>query len=235
MRFLFKSLFLVIFSVCLVNADLGIPQIQAICKVTLKNGKEVQGIILLSRGGYGNKYQPDGFCFVHENGNYQLLLFKLDYSKFTPNNYGAYKAGTSQLRFATSITTPQRSEVIVASKEVGEEVILERTTEERERFQLLKHIPLFKELPLTLYVNSNEAKPEDLLNIAVEDLDSFELVKDPSEYWINEIRSKREALREKMIEDEKAGREWVDYMEPAWFHEILKDKKQFNNLRQYFK
>jgi hypothetical protein len=235
MKQLLKISFLGIFSVCLLNADLGILTIQAICKISLENGKEVQGFILVSRGGYGQKYHPNGFCFVHDNGNYQLLLFNLDYAIFTPNNYGSHRGGTSQLKYAQSTTFPKYPEVSIAVKEVENEDILERKILEIERFRLQSYITVFKELPLSLHLIASDANLEDAMKIAVEDIESFELMKEPSEFWRDDIKSRREALQKKMIEDEKAGKEWVDYMEPAWYHEIVKDEKQHNEIRRYFR
>lgn len=235
MKQLLKISILGIITACWLNADLGIPTIQAICKISLKNGKEVQGFILVSRGGYGQKYHPNGFCFVHENGNYQLLLFNLDFAIFTPNDYGSHRGGTSQLKYAQSTTFPRSPEVSVTVKEIEKEDILERKILEIERFRLLSHVSVFKELPLSLHLIESGANLEDVMKIAVEDIVSFELVKEPSEFWRDDIKSRRDALQKKMIEDEKAGMGWVDYMEPAWYHEIVKDEKQYNEIRRFFR
>jgi hypothetical protein len=45
---------------------------------------------------------------------------------------------------------------------------------------------------------------------------------------------KNPALLKQMLKDEKEGKEWVDYMEPAWYHDIVKDKAMVNYLSQFF-
>ncbi len=38
-----------------------------------------------------------------------------------------------------------------------------------------------------------------------------------------------------MKEDEKQGKEWVDYEEPVWYHEIKKNKELFDYLDRFFR
>ena len=98
------SIFLSLALIGTTKADLGAPTIQAICKVTLKDGKTVEGIITFGPGGYDYNYRPHGFCFVHDRGTKQLKLYNFSFRRLTPANNGDHRAGTSKLYYVENIS-----------------------------------------------------------------------------------------------------------------------------------
>jgi len=213
------------------RADLGALLIQAICKITLIDGSEIEGIISFGAGGYSYNYKPHGFCFVHNNGYYTIKLFNLDFRQFAPSNLSAYRKGNTTLYYVQNNSLQETPESTFSFNDTL--MVLTRTTTEIDQLNLKKAFLIYKELPLDLFIDYGSGKCEKV-EVNVSELISFELVKEPSDYWLNIIEKSRTRLKGKMAEDEKNGEIWIDYMEPAWYHEIKKDKKQYHYLRQYF-
>jgi len=206
-----------------VKADLGAPTIQAICKVTLNDNKIVEGVISFGKGGYDYNYRPSGFCFIHSENVYQLNLFSFSFVKFTPNNYGAYRDGKSKLFYAENQNIQSYPNSTFEFKE--SERMLTKSTEMKEGYKLQDNMVLYMTIPLHLYVGIDSEK--QMIN--VENIKSVELLRTPSKEWISKIDS----ARKKLIEEQKKD-EWMDYMEPVWYHEIINDEKQVTYLKQFF-
>jgi hypothetical protein len=223
----------IVISACCLRGDLGIPAVQAVCKVVLNNGKTIEGIIPLSRGGYENRARSHGFCFQHDNGVYQLILFNLTFPTFSPRNYGAYKAGSSKLYQVRNVPVLERMEDSFNLNETNN--ILERKSVDIENFELRSEVVLFIELPVSLHVEWAGDEKVEAIRIRVDEIESFEFLSEPSEYWLKEIRLKRKALIKRMEDDEKQGNDWVDFAEPVWFHELRKNAKLFHDLDKFFR
>ena len=55
-------------------ADFPLSHVQAICKVTLKNGAIIEGAILLCTGGFLEKWDTNGFLLLGERHEKPLLF-----------------------------------------------------------------------------------------------------------------------------------------------------------------
>jgi len=214
------------------KADLGAPFIQAVCKVTLITGEEIDGIITFGRGGYYGKYRPHGFCFAFSNGTHQLKLYGFTFKSLTPENLGAFRAGRARLFYVKNVTEQFYPET---KKEWDEERhILSITTSDKSQYKLEDKMPLYKELPIHFHVGFDDAKDDGKTEIKVSDIYAVELLENPGEFWLNKIKSAREKLTKKIDDDvARDGNTWQDYQEPAWYHEIIRDDETLNYLVQF--
>src|SRR5512138_2220571 len=72
-------------------ADLGKPNLQAICRITLKDGSVLEGAVQVARGGYQRYWDVNGF-YITERGepapfrsDFRIpILFDLDFKAFEP-------------------------------------------------------------------------------------------------------------------------------------------------------
>jgi hypothetical protein len=229
----FYCMLITFISLNITQADVGLPTIQSICRVTLEDGQKIEGMISFGRGGYNYSYNPNGFCFMDERGSYVLKLFNLDFHEFYPEIFYSYFLPRRQLYYAKNITIeyPVQFPVYTYNDTFN---ILKMNKSIESNFKLTKKLLLYKNLPLTLYLDNSYEKL-DTVEIDLSKMKSFELLRDPSEYWLKLIESAREKLKYKMTEDfKKDDSAWEDYIEPSWYHEILKDDTIFNYLKIWF-
>ena len=208
-----------------IRADLGAPTIQAICKVTLKDGKIVEGIISFGSGGYEYNYRPHGFCFVHDNGTKQLILYNFSFQKFTPENYGAFRDGSAKLYYAQNVTSHGNLQPTFEFNE--KERTLIKTSLDKDEYKLLDEMIMYKKLPLSLYVGLSRNNEDEKIKVKISEIKSVEILEEPGKGWLDVI----EIARKKRELDKDA---WEDYMEPVWYHEIITDKEKVNYLNQFF-
>ncbi|PJB14856.1 MAG: hypothetical protein CO118_06360 [Flavobacteriales bacterium CG_4_9_14_3_um_filter_32_8] len=206
------------------KADLGVPTIQAICKVTFDDTTTIEGIISFGRGGYDYSYRPSGFCLLHENMVYQLILYSFPFVKCTPYSWGDYRNGKSKLFYADN--QDAQGYPMGNYEYNSSDSILTKTTELIEAYKLSDKMILYLSIPYHLYVGPDS---ESIL-IPVKKILSVEVVLNPSQVWLNKI----EEARKKLIEEQKKDA-WEDYLEPVWYHEIIGDEKQVTYLKQYFR
>jgi hypothetical protein len=195
--------------------------IQAICKITLNNGQQKEGIITFIGGGIFH-YRPNGFCMKFKDGAYGFYLF-FENPSFAPESIGSYKNGEAKLYFVknVSVDSPRTSNISM----IDSSKILTEDFSYSNRYKLKDSIVIYLSLPLTLDVEYPGDEKIDYTVIAVSKIKNFEIVSTPSEYWLNLITKARLKTKSKMQKDELKGSYWVDYTEPQWYHEILKDKK----------
>jgi hypothetical protein len=91
-------------------------------------------------------------------------------------------------------------------------------------YKLLNEIVIYKALPLNLYVI--DKVENNRIVIKVDEIKQFKLPWQPSNKWMLKIKSHKVALEKKMAEDKKAGKNWVDYQEVKWHHEMPYIKKR---------
>jgi len=144
-------------------ADLGVPTIQAIACVELIDGKKLEGIISLGKGGYNYNYHPNAFCFIHKNDNYQLIPINLEFRKFVPNNYGHVRNKSSELFYAKNISKQQYPKKTFKLESIKNEKILKKMIYEEENYVLTKNITLYTKLPTTLFVEYEEDKDNQII------------------------------------------------------------------------
>ena len=213
-------------------ADLGLPNIQAIARVELQDGKVIEGIILLGKGGYNSTYHSDAFC-VAINNNYQLFPMNLNFTKFTPNSYRTSPNKVLEVYYARNASRNIRPTTTVTLEEDKNNKILKKTFSKEETFILKKSISLYTKLPLDLHLAYTN-KTNDQILIEIDKIKVFSLVKDPSQKWKEYIETSVKKLNSIMKEDEASGHPWVDYTQPEWYHRIMKDKNRVSYLNRFF-
>lgn len=214
-------LFLLSFS--LLKADLGVPTIQAICKVTLKDGSTREGIISFGQGGYDYHYRPHGFCYVHVMGIVSLKLFSLKFRRFEPDAYQPYTIGEARLYYIQNKNVQNAPQTEYFCNDSTR--MLKRTTTDEDQFEMRDEMPLYTSLPLGMYVEVGENV--DQFTIPVSEIQSIEILKKPGKAWLDVIEAARKRFRE------EAG-DWGDYIEPAWYHEVINDPELVKELSKYF-
>ncbi len=211
---------LLFLSFSLAKADLGIPTIQAICKVTLKDGSTVEGMISFGEGGYAYHYRPHGFCFIHEMGAVSLKLYDFDFRSFEPNRFHAYREGKARLYYLQN-----KNFQIAPETEYGindSTQTLTRSTLDRDDFQLMDEMVMYKSLSQSLFVEGEKEK----IRIAVSEIQSVELLENPGKAWLDLIKAARKKYEKESDDDEST--------EPVWYHEIIGDKALLEELKGYF-
>ncbi|MFH4965780.1 hypothetical protein V8G69_12335 [Gaetbulibacter sp. M235] len=211
-----------------IQLDLGLPEIQAVCKVTLNDGKTIEGFITFGSGGYEYKYRPNGFCLVHDNGTKQLILYDFKFNLSNPDSYASYRKGTAKLYYVENIS--KRFYEQPKTKYDEEKKILTVTKTDIEKYRLLEEMVMYKNIPLDLFLAYKENNESEKVKIKMNEIKSIELLKNPSKSSLDII----EKARIRQAKSEKEDGYWVDYQPPAWYHEIIKNQERIDYLSQYF-
>ena len=211
-------------------ADLGAPNIQAIARVELVDGSVFEGMVSLGNGGYNYNYHPDAFC-IENNNNYQLFPINLKFNKFSPNNYNYSE--NKKLYYAKNISGqagPKRTSILENNMK---DKILIKTIKKEDKYILTKEIILHTELPKNLHL-AYVKKTNNQIHIDLGKIKKYSLIKKPSSKWLEYIKNSVQKVYRIMKEGEQKGEPWVDYMEPEWYHDIIKNKDKLNLLNQYY-
>ena len=213
-----------------VEFDLGLPEIQAVCKVTLNNGKIIEGFITFGTGGYDYMYRRHGFCRVHENGEREIIPYDFPFNLSSQYNYGNHQIGNKKLYYAENI--PKGSGMGKNTKKEFNETqkTLTITKTDIEKYRLLDEMVMYKKIPLDLFLAYKENNESEKLTIKMNEIKSIELLKNPSKSSLDII----EKARIRQAESEKEDGYWVDYQPPAWYHEIITNQERIDYLSKFF-
>lgn len=211
-------------------ADLGLFDVQSICKATLKNGNIIEGFILIGSGGHKKYYDTNGFYIVADNKFKDAVLFNIDFKAIEPFKGTVYTADGShswgswfknpKVYYLRDVTSRkyQYKQTEITEKVFGKNNnILKRDIIHHMEYELIEHIPIYTQLPKELYLNSENISVKPIL-LNVNDIERFELIREPSRHWIEQI-SKVENAWKKAHPDETE-----ETMPPNWFHKIIKDE-----------
>ena len=221
--------------------DLGKPNIHAVCSIKLKDGKTVEGIILVGTGGYQKYVHTNGF-YIIVNENYKIpVLLSIDFRGIEPHKGTIYFSETNVSRFNLSSTprvyylqdiTPQLfyfdDTTVNETKSTEKDTtspILARTITHNIRYLMLDYIPLYTEIPREYYLYNEYKKlsPNKPLKIPLINIEKFELLAQPSDKWLKQIAAKEK----QWLKDIQEG---TDYNPPVWFHNIIKEKEAFKDF-----
>jgi len=228
MRILLSIILLIFTSEKTFDFDLGAPEIQAVCKVILNDGKTIEGFITFGTGGYEYKYRPHGFCFVHDDGRKQLILYNFKFNLSNPDSYASHRKGTSKLCYVENIS--QRYYQQPKTEFDEKEKTLTITKTDVEKYKLSEEMIMYNKLPLDLFVGYSSDNENGKITIAVNKIKSIELLKKPSQKSLEIIDKAR---KRQGMSEEKDGY-WVDYQPPVWYHEVITDKEKVEYLSQFF-
>ncbi|MDG5493234.1 hypothetical protein [Psychroserpens sp. SPM9] len=227
MRIIFSIILILFTSGKTVNIDLGAPEIQAVCKVTLNDGKIIEGFITFGAGGYEYKYRTHGFCFEHDNGTKQLILYDFKFNLSNLDSYASHRNETSKLCYVENISARHLQQPKTEFDEEKNTLTITKT--EVAKYRLLEQMPIYTKLPLDLFVAYSSDEQNGKTTIEVNQIKSIELLKKPSKELLDII----ENARKKQIENHKED-EWVDYQPPVWYHEIITNQERIDYLSKFF-
>ena len=227
MRIIFSIILILFTSGKTVNLDLGEPEIQAVCKVTLNDGKIIEGFITFGSGGYEGKYRPNGFCFEHDNGTKQLILYDFKFNLSNLDSYASHRNGTSKLCYVENISSRYLQQPKTEFDEEKNTLTITKT--EVAKYRLLEQMTIYTKLPSGLTVQYSSDEQNGKTTIEVNQIKSIELLKKPSKVSLDLI----ENARKKQIEREKEE-ESVDYQPPVWYHEIITNQERIDYLSKFF-
>lgn len=232
------SMLLVAFLACLslAQADLGLGDLLAVCRVTLRTGRRVEGVVLVASGGYEKYLSTNGFFeLINDSIKSRPLLFQRGFGFFEPRDgivsetlgSGAYVRrfkATTYFLYDMSHRTPSglmdvKTELRAATDTTG--LLLSRDISHHLRYELLRYVPLYPTVPPKLFLGWEDpsAAPEKL---AVRDIARFELVRDPSADWLKRIAAAESAYCADHAED-------PDLFLPTWYHRI-ENESAYDNL-----
>jgi len=215
----------------LAQADLGLADVLAVCRVTLRTGRQVEGVMLVASGGYDKHLSTNGFFeLINDSIQSSPLLFGRDFGAFEPRDgivsetlgSGArvrrFKA-TTYFLYDMSLRTPSgllmdiRNALRAATDTTA--LLLTRDISHHLSYELLRYVPLYPTVPpkLSLGWEDPSAAPEKLV---VKDIARFELVRNPSAEWLKQIAAAESTHRTVHAED-------PDLVLPTWYHRIVNE------------
>ncbi len=228
MKFSFSLLALLPLIFSFEELDLGDPPINAVCRITLKTGKQVEGMLVIVTGGYeGFRKNGFGYCFPGEE-NFSYSLFNAD--DFLWSGKPSYRQNTvthervfPELFFLSAQSSEYEKQDYSFDRNSKK---LTLSVSKKYNYLALKSFKIYDQLRIELWLPQEQDNMELKIGATVIDVDAierFELLVNPPEKWVNLIaqtRKKRDLV----------SNDWVDYLEPIWFHEIRNDKLMFNRL-----
>jgi len=222
-----------------------LPDVLSVCKIELRDGKIVEGVILVAQGGSSRYYDTNGFYLVLNEKMEKILLFNPDFYAIQPykgiielsptekSGWGpaAKKKGwfeNPRIYFLHDITSQKLqgrdfTEVKATADTLDSAIMLKRDIIHHIYYELLDYIPVFTEVPRDLYLGHDiSIQP---LKVSTKDVERFELVLDPSQKWLDQITS---AVGEwtKMHQQE----ENFEVPRPEWFHQIRQEKEKYKDF-----
>jgi hypothetical protein len=224
-----------------------LPDVLSVCKIELRDGKTIEGVIIVAQGGYNRYYDTNGFYLVLNQKIEKVLLFNPDFYAIQPykgivelsptskTGWGlaAKKKGwfeNPKIYYLHDITLEKyqglnETEVKVIADTLDSSIVLKRDIVHHIAYELLDYIPVFTEVPRDLYLGQDiSIQP---LRVYTKDVERFELVLEPSQKWIDQITSAASEWTKKHQLEEN-----FEVPPPDWFHQIRQEKEKYEN---YFK
>lgn len=201
------------------DADLGLPLIQAIASVETKDGRFLEGIVVLGSDGFHWSYKTDVFVFARSNGRYDITPLNLEFEKL---DLSAYANDDGTLYYGRDEKPTQYGGKAFRIEDSSGKKILTNATWEGERYALTRHMILYQELEPYMYVRRGD-NDESAILVDVDKIKEVYLFKNPPKTWTDYIAT----LQKQWEKDSESA---VDYLPPAWYHEVVKDKAEFDML-----
>ena len=224
-RFLF---FFLIFCNGFLFADLGLPNIQAICKVELTNGEEVEGYIFLAKGGYDRFYKQHGFAFVKNNSVIHAYWFNL----YLNSKIGIFKkkSDLEGRMYSLIAVRPWAYSLKADYHFIPDSLQFKVNVSNNREYLLNEKLEIYLELPECLHLEGVRGHDYRKVSINVNEIQELELQRRPNEKYLEEIRIKRKECWEKVLQKDSMQ----DYQEPLWYHEIYSDNNNREKMALHF-
>lgn len=226
------------------EADLGLPTMQAVCRISLKSGENIEGLIVVGTGFDDSHIDTNGFYILleHRHGKVEFVRpfifnhaqWKISFKETPGENWMGLNAQIKKVYFLRDVTSRNyfnNEKKMVEDKhhEVveGEKVLkLKRTIMQHSEYELLDFISIYLEVPQELYLESvAKIKPK---TIRIENVVEFQLLKDPGKRWLEKIAEAKDKFWKLNAADETG-----DIQAPDWFHEIVKSLGEYKGFKPW--
>lgn len=230
--------YLILFITCLGflntnSIDAGDPSIQAVCRIITKNNTSHEGFLTVIEGGYG--MLSNGFYFQFDDHSSHKILYDFNFYNLQKTKDGKFNLGYSSFKAKQAYFiahTPyhghskeEQNDILVDSK--GRKLVSRKYNE--FTYKLFDSIPLFKELPREYHLRYD--KDQKLTKkIAMSDIISIEMIKKPKQVWLDKIAKAKKLYWDDNDTEDSTG----DFLEPTWYHELIREPKKFNELKDYY-
>jgi hypothetical protein len=232
----------------LLGADLGNPDLQALCRVTLKDGTVIEGALLAARGGYQRYWDLNGFYITEDpvrvDSDFKLPVpFDFDFlalepwtgKRFFANgavggfNYQGRKPAVYFLEDITSRELYSEETKIAERFEPGKEDaagVLRRTITTSNIYVLHDSIPVFTEIPDGVYLDAGKRKSLWEFMKGAPAKAKLIPVRDIAKFELLHKPSQGwlDAIAAKQVRLEKAlaNCDECEFLYPVWYHEVTK-------------
>ncbi len=216
-------------------AGLELFDLQDVCRVTLKSGKTIEGIVLVGTGGRETNYDTNGFLLVVNKGTEVPVLFTADFISLEPSTgkvatttaisgYGEWFRNPT-VYYLHDITSRryhsdfQQTAVTTAIVPVTGTTtsLLRRDIIHHLEYELLDAVPVYPRVPPEVYLTDPKVSVKPVL-IKTADIQKFELLWAPSAKWIEQIRQAEVAWMKKNMGEAGEDVDTGEWGPPGWFH-----------------
>ncbi len=224
-----------------------LPHILAICKVELKDGSIIEGVTYVARARFDRYYNANGFYMtitlkedsIHEAKSAgKVVYFNTNFYAIQPYKGVIERSPTmssgigsrfqvQKLYYLRDVTNKYHSSNVAETTEFdtsNSSLILKHDFTGYTTCELLDYIPIFPKVTEELLFG-REVKSTKSLDIAVENVERFELVLEPSQKWFKEIETTEKAYLKKCSETPGM----IDVPIPLWWHDIMEKKDRYEN------
>jgi HEAT repeat protein len=195
------------------SADLGDPTVQAVCQITLANGRSFEGFVAVAAGGYSGTH-PSGFRF-EAGSNKATHFLNVDFKKLARDPAGNYRIVLNGGRVVNESALRKPSKIVFL--EWQQDIV---SNQVYEQYKELDALTIVTELPYTRYIDPKYEglRKGSVVTIPINGIVSFELIDRPAKKWLDHIKERREVGSEVDVDAE-------DLTEPDWYHEIRRNKE----------
>ncbi len=206
-----------------------LPDIQAICRISLTDGSKIDGFISLGYSYDNEHYHPNAF-YIQTANTKTIIPINLVFNGFFKENYNQKKQFS--IYYAESKSNNPRF-IYKLDGQVGQQTLNKKTLREEEYF-LNKKLKIYSALPLSMKLKATKLPDENTISVNIESIKSFELVSRPTSQQLLLLKKAKEKLFSKMEKDKAEKNPWINFQEAIWYHEIIKDPKTLSKWGQYF-
>lgn len=225
----FLLLILLLFGSTIGFAQQKLPTIQAICKVEMISGESVIGVISLGYSYDNIYYHPNAFYYETVSEKF-VQHISLSFNGFYIDNLDAL--GASRIYFAESRSN--KPQFLYKINEDNGQNVLNRKSLREEEYILKTTFGIYKELPLAINIRAKNLPEENVIQLNINNIKTFELLQAPGSEWLEKIQKAKQRLKQKKTQDKANDNLWIGFLEPIWYHDIIKDKVEFSKWNQYF-
>jgi len=217
-------------------ADVGDPTVQAVCRVTLINGKTVEGLIKIGSGGYNGLWM-NGFNVetnykqqISNNQSFFDLNFRYiqlnDTSIAIGNSTSNLNGAKVRVRYLQWVENPSIYEPV---KYITTEDSLVITKHIERHYLFLDSIAIFMDMSSVSFldtIDEHQKPPRQIkvIKIATKDIAKFELVEFPSQEWLSKIEIANRRFDELFNGENSSG----DGKPAMWFHDMVAKKELYD-------